>query len=197
MAILSSGNTKMGKIYNISLPPIKTCSGCEGYCGDKCYAMKFYKMRPRVRNAWDRNLELVTHDIATYFEEITNELRNKPSAKYFRWHVGGDILSYTYFSGMCLVAALLPEINFLCFTKQYEIVNNVAYSKSKIPSNLKIVFSAWPGMPLNNPHKFTVAWMQDGTERRIPETAVECSGSCTDCMLCFNDMNHDVVFHKH
>jgi len=34
---ISIGNTKMGKIPSVSLPPIKSCGNCKD-CASKCYA---------------------------------------------------------------------------------------------------------------------------------------------------------------
>jgi hypothetical protein len=62
-----------------------------------------------------------------------------------------------------------------------------------------IVFSAWPGMTFLNPHGHRVAWMQDGSETRVPDDAIECPGNCESCGLCFEHdrLGRDVVFHKH
>lgn len=200
MAILSPGNIKLGKVLNVSLPPIVSCNGCSDYCGTKCYSMKAYRMYPAVRNNWDSNLALAKDNLDNYFTRILHEILKKRAApKYFRWHVSGDILSLTYFKGMCAVAVALPYVKFLCFTKQYNILNEYVKGEEEIPSNLQIVFSAWPGLPLNNPHNFRVAWMQDGTEDRIPSNAMHCPGNCETCGACFslNEIGKDAVFELH
>ena len=62
-----------------------------------------------------------------------------------------------------------------------------------------ILFSAWPGMAFLNPQGHRVAWMQDGTETRVPADAIACPGNCESCGMCYEleRLGHDVVFHKH
>jgi hypothetical protein len=54
-------------------------------------------------------------------------------------------------------------------------------------------------MKFENPHNHRIAWMQDGTETRIPKGAIECHGNCETCGLCYElpRLGVDVVFHKH
>lgn len=118
--------------------------------------------------------------------------------RLFRWHVAGDILSTAYLGGMCRIAAANPGTHFLAFTKAFEIVNRYEDHEA-IPANLVLVFSGWPGMSFSNPHGHRVAWMQDGTETRVPADAIECPGNCESCGMCYEleRLGHDVVFHKH
>jgi len=200
MAILSPGNIKLGKMPNVSLPPVVTCNGCGEHCGKKCYSMKAYRMYPPVRKMWDKNLELAKTNMDQYFSQILAEIQAKRKpVKFFRWHVSGDILNLGYFASMCLLAARLHETRFLVFTKQYRIVNEYLDSEATIPKNLQVVFSAWPGMPMKNPYNLRVAWMQDGAESRIPSSVIECPGSCETCSACFSldAIGKDVMFELH
>ena len=53
---LTTGNTKMGRVLNISLPPVLTCDHNLPCYQKGCYAMRSaYNMYPEVRNAWDGN----------------------------------------------------------------------------------------------------------------------------------------------
>jgi hypothetical protein len=99
---------------------------------------------------------------------------------------------------MCRIAEENPETHFLAFSKAFDIVNRYE-DREAIPGNLVIVFSAWPRMKIDNPHGHRVAWMQDGTETRVPEDAIECHGNCETCGLCYElpRLGVDVVFHKH
>lgn len=200
MTILSPGNIKLGKMPNVSLPPIVSCNGCGDHCGSKCYSMKAYRMYPAVREKWDNNLKLATTYLNGYFSQIFAELlRKKKLPKFFRWHTSGDILNSEYLKGMVAIATALPSTKFLCFTKQYSIVNAAVEEKVDLPENLQIIFSAWPGLSMSNPHNFRVAWMQDGTETRVPASAFECPGSCETCSACFSlsKIGKDVVFELH
>ncbi len=118
--------------------------------------------------------------------------------RLFRWHVAGDILSTDYLRGMRRIADANPQTHFLAFTKAFDIVNCYE-DREAVPGNLVIVFSAWPGMRFDNPHRHRVAWMQDGTETRVPQDAIRCPGNCETCGLCYElpRLGRDVVFYKH
>ena len=92
-----------------------------------------------------------------------------------------------------------PDIKFLVFTKQYDIVNSYPCERDNMPANFSIVFSAWPGLPMNNPKSYPVAYMQDGTETRVNGKEIECPGNCETCGACFSLAKHNlnVVFDKH
>ena len=186
---LSDGNQKVGKCPNVSLTPIKACGNCT-QCAKNCYALKSYRMYREVRAAWDGNLQLARGDRAHYFSQISEQLskRRKPP-RYFRWHVSGDILDQNYFDHMCGIAVRHSRTKFLVFTKMH------ALDFSRAPKNLRVVLSMWPGMPLPT-QQLPRAWMQDGTETRVPQDAITCPGLCEDCHACWG-LKCDVVFNKH
>lgn len=88
---ISVGNIKLGKIFNVNLPPIITCA-YRVPCMKKCYAMKAYRAYPNARNAWNDNLNLYTLNKDEYFASIINQLKKKKHFDRFRWHSSGDIL---------------------------------------------------------------------------------------------------------
>ena len=192
---ISVGNSKVGSIPNVSLPPIKSCGNCE-YCAASCYAKKSYRMYADTRASWDHNFETAKNDPAAYFKMIETYLgkKRKKPLEFFRWHVSGDILSQDYLNNMIRIAKRFPQIKFLAFTKMFSLTYR------GLPSNLQIVFSIFPGMPLPKRKKgIRFAWMQDGTENRIPQKAIFCPGFCESCGLCWNlsAISADVFFKKH
>lgn len=200
--ILSKGNMKIGQMFNISLTPVKACGEPAKHCGKACYAKKAHRMYPATRKAWDHNLEHVTRDRIGFFMDLYAALEKeneKAELKFFRWHVGGDILDDKYFFQMTQIAALMPQTKFLVFTKQYAIINNFLNICDGYPENLTVIFSAWPGLPMDNPHHLPVAWMQDGTEKRVTGEEILCPGNCESCGMCWDirKVGKDVVFHKH
>jgi hypothetical protein len=197
--IISKGNSKLGKIPNVSLIPIKDCKNCK-FCSKDCYALKSWKMYPNARKAWTENSKLAHTNITMYFNNIIAFiLKDKP--KYFRWHVAGDILNQIYLNRMILIAHCFPKTRFLCFTKRFDLdYQNYGFSYPNIPNNLAIFFSMWSGM--KKPKKIkgiNFTWCQDGTEKRIPKNAIYCQGNCSNCKTCWHlkDANVDVVFNLH
>ena len=191
---ISKGNTKLGRIPNISLPPIKSCKHCK-HCKNDCYALKAYKMYKVTRESWDNNLSLAKKDIVKYMINIVEYL-DKHYPTFFRWHVSGDIINQEYYDYIEHIAAVFPSIKFLVFTKEYQI----DFKIDSKPANLSVVFSAWPTMPDNEiRYDLPISWMQDGTEARIPDNALVCPGNCETCGMCFSlsSIGRDVYFLKH
>lgn len=172
---VSPGNSKMGSIPSVSLPPVITCAdGCK--CAQKCYAAKLCRIRASVRNAYARNLDILINDPQSYWLQVK---ASAMTTRYFRFHVSGDIVNAEYLDNMCKLATELPGTAFLAFTKQYEIVNEYA-KKHSIPENLKIIFSAWPGMPMENPHNLPVANVIFKGQKPADDWKI-CGGNCTEC----------------
>lgn len=173
---ISTGNSKMGAIPSVSLPPVITCpKGAP--CAKKCYAAKLCRIYSTVRNAYQRNLDILKNDFNSYFEQVLKAAR---VTKYFRWHVSGDIPNYSYFANMVDIAEQLPDTRFLAFTKNYDVVNSYITYDRKLPDNLKIIFSAWGDQQPNNPHNLPVAnVIFKGTEP-APDWKI-CGGNCTEC----------------
>ena len=118
---ISPGNTKLGSIPNISLPPIKSC--LKGVpCGKDCYAMKAYRTYPNVRKRWDSNLALYKASVSDYFSSIINWLENHKQTRFFRWHVAGDIQGIEYLQNMMWIADDFGDVKFLAFTKRHDLI---------------------------------------------------------------------------
>jgi hypothetical protein len=173
---ISAGNRKMGAIPSVSLPPVVTCAaGCK--CAAKCYAAKLCRIYPTVRDAYARNLEIYRSSPAEYFAQVKAAAA---TTKFFRWHVSGDILNDVYFVRMVHAARDLPGTMFLAFTKKYDIVNRYIEKFGPLPDNLKIIFSAWPGMEMENPHALPVANVIFRGEKPADGWKI-CGGNCAAC----------------
>lgn len=173
---ISKGNSKMGFIPSVSLPPIVTCAhGCK--CAKKCYAAKLCKLRPNVRNAYQRNLDILLENETNYWNQVDQTVR---MSKYFRFHVSGDIVDYHYFESMVITAERNPGTTILAFTKQYDIVNSYLDIFGYLPENLKIIFSAWPGMPMENPYNIPVANVIFRGSEPADDWKI-CGGNCSEC----------------
>lgn len=192
---ISKGNSKMGLIYSVSLPPIITCRA-DAPCKKGCYALKGAFLYKNVSSAYLNNYELYNNNPLEFELSILKQL---PQYGVFRWHVSGDIINNEYLNMMVRLAKKLKNVKFLAFTKKYEIVNEYL-NNYKLPKNLKIVFSAWNGLELENNHKLSVAYVYDknNIDERIPKDALPCNGDCNNCMVCWGlKKNQSVVFNKH
>lgn len=194
---ISKGNRKMGAVPSVSLPPIITCAaGCT--CAKKCYAAKLCRIYPTVRDSYNRNLDAYLDDSASYFAQIQ---RAASTQRYFRWHVSGDIVSPLYLAGMTGIAAELPDTHFLIFTKRYNFVNEYIDFAGGLPKNMHLIFSAWPGMDMPNPHNLPVAQVIFKGQEPADDWKV-CGGNCTECACrgvgCWELKNGETIaFYEH
>lgn len=143
---ISLGNSKMGNIPSVSLPPVTTCPA-GAPCAKLCYAARMCRQRPNVAAAYQRNLDAYKEDPRSYFLQISAAMA---VSRFFRFHVAGDIPDYEYLAGMVDVCRQNPHCKALCFTKRYSLVNVFA-SDNCMPENLQIVFSEWGDAPIENP----------------------------------------------
>ena len=195
---ISKGNSKLGAIPSVSLPAVLTCRQCA--CQKKCYARKLERLRPSVREAYRRNLDVLNTDPDTYWREVEAAVM---LSRFFRFHVSGDIPDASYFKRMVEIAERNPHCQILCFTKKYETVNAAVAAGCKIPDNLHIIFSAWVGLSMVNPFSFPEAHVRyrDGSTTASPD-AHPCGGNCTECAVtdggCWSlKKGEQVVFNEH
>ena len=195
---ISPGNVKMGAIPSVSLPPVATCPK-NAPCYKKCYARRMAARYPNVRNAYENNLQEFLNDPQGYFLQVQAAAI---TTRFFRWHVAGDIPNAEYLGGMIETAQKCPCTSFLCFTKQFDIVNDFLNGGGTIPENLKIIFSTWNEYrPAENPHNLPLsAVIFRGQE--TPENVKSCGGNCTECACrgvgCWELKNGETIaFYEH
>jgi hypothetical protein len=158
--------------------------------------MKAWKQYPNVRAAWTHNSEQWKSDPLGSAKNIVAQLRAKKSLKYFRIHVAGDFMNQTHLDMWSYIAGRLPSVKFRAFTKRFDL--NYGFC----PQNLIIGFSIWPGCKDMPPKMYDdthfKAWVQDGTEKRIPKNARECKDDCSVCKYCWEqDAKDDIYFKLH
>lgn len=196
---ISSGNIKIGRVLNVSLPPILTCGkACKGTCEHYCYDIKACNQYPNtVIDARARNLAILIKDRDEYFARIDAVCSRRRTNKYFRWHVAGDILDADYLDRMVKIAIAHPEFKFWTYTKQYHIVNEYVRTHGNdrhvaIPSNLTIMYSEWRGLEMVNPYgfpEFRCVFTSEG--EKLDSETWTCPGNCDICKKvsrgCVND----------
>lgn len=202
---ISITNSKLGaKIPSLNLPPIITCRK-NAPCAHLCYACKGNFRFPNVKQSHMDNFNHYKRDPEDFFNQVIEYLNGDlVTYKYFRWHSSGDMPDEQYLYGMIRVAKSCPNVKFLAFTKQFEIVNKVMdeIGTESFPNNLRIVFSMWDkDYKVSNPYNFPTTWVDfcDKTKNPdIPELAIPCIGQCWKCQSCWSlQKGQSVVFHQH
>jgi hypothetical protein len=202
---ISNGNVKLDGIKNISLPPVVTCGANCKECKNYCYAIKSFNRLPVVAAAWVENYALYLNNPNQYFAAIKTATAIE---RVFRWHVSGDIVDYNYFIGMVDVATRNKYCEYLAFTKQYDIVNKAINDGVVVPDNLHLIYSASPGVKMDNPHGLPECHINfaDNTKNTYNadhfKYTYHCTGNCRECVVngcgCFFLKNGDaVVINQH
>jgi len=178
---ISKGNRKIGRVMNVSLPPLLSCANCSG-CSKLCYDIKACLQYPdTVIDARMRNFAILQKDREEYFRRINDAISRRRLHKFFRWHVAGDIIDADYFARMVEIARRHPDFKFWTYTKNYAVVNEWVDKNGRdaLPANLSVMFSEWRGMPMDNPHgfpEFRVVFKDE-----TPPAGFYCPGNCDVC----------------
>lgn len=206
-------NSKLKTIAAWNLLPVVTCGGkkCPG-----CYAVKNclchggdMEKNPCLK-AWAENtafmFECERNKDYTPFIEKMSEYLEKYDGAFFRIHASGDFFSVLYLAAWAEIVQRFPHIRFLAFTKQFRTLEkyDAAYTPMWTVGNISVLLSMWPGVeiPAGLSH-YRRAWVQDGTETRIPKKAFHCPGDCSTCNagipICWvlSQLSEDVYFSKH
>lgn len=190
MIKLSTGNIKLGKIMNTSVRPIYDCKN-NVPCKKKCYAMKAWKQYPKTQAAWTHNSKKWRADYIKSADSVIDQIHAKRNnVDLFRIHVGGDFINQTHLLSWIYIAGCCPNTLFMAFTKRWDLNFN------RRPTNMRVVWSMWPG-EIDKAPKGQRAWVQDGTETRIPTDAFHCAGDCSICTYCWTGSYKDIVFNIH
>ena len=213
---ISPGNSKMGVIPSVSLPPIVTCPDNVPCATDeRCYVIKHMKFGIVV-NAFARNYRIYLDDPDRYFRQILGYIhRNEP--EYFRFHVGGDIPDQEYYDQVVKLCNIVPTVKIMLMTKAYmdehyyewiergntenSDPSDYTINFNPVPDNLSVIISAWPGYPIPPYLKntFPIAYMDDGTEERISKNDKICKGHCDECHYCWHAKHskRNIIFELH
>lgn len=174
---LSYGNRKTGSLVpSISLIPVADCGAACACCAKGCYAVRNVACYDASRRMMAQNSAIAHGDLPRYFRELDAAVK---FVRFLRIHVAGDIISPAYLTGMVDLAAKNTHCQFLCFTKQFRIVNDYLDDHEEgFPENLHIIFSEWRGLDVPNPHNLPTSrpvWKGETVE------GIMCPGNCSEC----------------
>ena len=178
---ISSGNVKIGKALNVSKMPVRSCPNCSE-CVRFCYDIKACIQYSNVIDARMRNQIIFERDRDEFFARIDERMNHVREHKFLRYHVGGELKDTDEFSRLCALARLHPDFIVWTYTKNYEAVNRYCdeNGRESIPENLRVMFSEWKGMPMNNPYHFPVFICWDPETEERPK-CFKCPGNCEYC----------------
>ena len=154
-------NNKLGNIWNISLPAVKTCGGmtesCAGEDG-KCYVLKIYRRRPNVLKSHE---DVYAQVLQTLWNGEDFELPAKVK-DVMRIHVAGDFFSPAYGYAWVKLITNNPDIKFFAYTRSWSMVDmyDVLHELNALP-NMELLLSVDrdTGYPNSNWDGFRTAFM--------------------------------------
>ena len=199
---LSFSNRKNGaNVPSVSLIPVEDCPNCE-ICKSGCYDIRNVCFQKTVQKSRANNSAIFRKDPERYFREIETACK---FLRFFRWHVGGDMVTRSYFLNVVRIAENVPECQFLIFTKLYGVVNKWLDEGNRLPANLHLIFSDWAGAKFDNRHNLPVSsplWPDGSRGPHCTENYSLCPGFCEDCAAagsgCWNlNPGDTILFEAH
>jgi hypothetical protein len=190
---IGTENTKLGPVYSFSLPSLSSCPGASEWCKKHCYAKRYERIRPKCREAYQSNMDLLG-DMEQFITLMSGALpRLLPC---FRIHVSGDFTSVPYIKAWSSICKAYPGVKFWSYTRSWNIPEFLpALNQLRRLPNVQLFASTDPTMPLP-PKGWRVAFIQND-QRSLGEKCLEQSGqagSCMDCGYCFVEKTGNVVF---
>lgn len=180
---LSNSVRKLGQgIVTLNFPAGITCRE-NAPCASGCYAKHGNFLFDAVKARHMENYMAYLDDKEMFWDDIAAQLYLVPY-RFFRYFSSGDIPDAEFVYGMVELAKKFPEVNFLCFTKQYEFVNEYIDYNGDLPNNLVIVMSAWGDWIPENPHDLPMSFVKfKNADYYIPADAHKCPKFCGDCVM--------------
>jgi len=188
-------NSKLGYIQSFDIHTPEICEKMP--CYKKCYAQKITRIYKHACEAYTRNYEMIRDNIPFFIDELNSYLKyTRPL--FFRWHSDGELFNLEYLKAILSIAENNPEINFLLFTKRYDLLRQI--DVCTIPKNLSIIVSLWQGLktPIDLRLNYSFSYCIEKGQQ-LPESALLCPGHCSTCSACWSLAKHhlDVAFYRH
>lgn len=199
---MTTKNKKTGPAILDLAFPVCTCRD-DAPCKETCYACKGTQKITIVQAAYYRNWRLWNENPDNFFEQVFYEIKYS-GLTTVRFFDSGDFPNYDFLERVISLCEKTPDIKYMAFTKQYEIVNDYIFKNGKLPNNLNIVFSAWDKLwEVPNPHELPVAYVEFKDKRMnpdFPKNSFRCpmrESTCSACKVCWNKNLKAVIFKQH
>lgn len=111
---LSSLNSKLGRIQNISIMPGEDCPGETDACASVCYANK--GSCTMAHGYWGHNSKILRENPYALLR-----LRDRIKGPVFRIHVGGDFFGTEYVRAWMMLVKMRSDVIFWTYTRSWSI----------------------------------------------------------------------------
>jgi hypothetical protein len=135
--LLVPRNSKIGEIYNFSLPVFVTCPCMTQFCKQYCYGTHNWYRKQWMKDKLQEKFELSSTD--DFVRQISNEI-NIARPKVIRIHITGDFYSVGYIQKWHDIISAFPDIIFYGYTRVWRDVglNHVIQQVMHECSNLHL-----------------------------------------------------------
>jgi len=193
---ISKGNTKLGKILNISMPSYYSCPGRSKWCEKECYVLKYQKRYKVCERSYENNFQY-SKDQTNFSDMIINKI-SKTCESIVRIHTSGDFYSEDYIDSWIKICSSLSSIKFWTYTRSCVIPN--LFEKIKVLNklnNIQIFLSTDITMP-DPPDGFRIAYINNDKRANGFECLYEKNKkTCLECGYCYKTKKGNVIFGKH
>jgi hypothetical protein len=202
LRFLSPGNSKLGPVYNFSIPAyysttngVVTCPGATPWCREHCYARRGRFRFGHARAKHVKNLRRTLRP--TFVKEMLSDLEKLPEGTVVRVHTAGDFYSVDYIDKWIEIAESARHVRFYAYTRSWRV------SELKEELEELIRMPNWSMLASTDPYTGEPPddWIRYGVKEAgiekcyrselYGEPSVKCPGKgCYKCRKCFNPVAH-------
>jgi hypothetical protein len=166
-----NGNSKLGQIWNFSLPWQVTCPGRSKFCEAYCY-VRNRNLRPSVLQVHAQNYVLSKQ--ADFAAQMVSILRDTQlqwkcgQSKILRLHPAGDFYSTPYIEAWIQIATALPNWRFFGYTHSWNCELEPVLAEFRDLLNVRL-YASVDGTTEPPPNAWKLqAWMSYDAPPNIP-----------------------------
>jgi len=166
-----NGNSKLGQIWNFSLPWQVTCPGRSQFCEAYCY-VRNRNLRPSVLHIHAQNYALSQQvDFAAQMIRILQNTQlqwKNGQSKMLRLHPAGDFYSPSYIEAWMQIATALPQWRFFGYTHSWNCELEPVLAEFRDLPNVRLYASVDGTTEPPPPSWKLQAWMSYDAPPNVP-----------------------------